>query len=137
MAECYGSMLTVFPELMKTYSVFKMEPVTGAGYGERYDIRKVTGYWSWRKQSKLDEQGGVLSLNYAATFWAKIDFFTGKSKVHQSDFVEVDGEVYRVSDMQDFSSEGGFVKCLMERLAGITDQQVTNRKVDEAIINDY
>jgi hypothetical protein len=133
----YGEMLSVFPELLREFKVFKMKPRTGGGYGERYDEKSVRGYWSWRKQSKLDEQGGLLALNYQATFWAKVDFFTREAQIAQGDFVEVDAEVFRVIDDQNFSREGGFTKCLMARLVGPTDQQVTNRRVDGVIANDY
>ena len=128
-------MLSDFREIVKTYSVFKMKPAVVGGYGERYDIRNVIGYWSWRKQSKFDEQGGTRSLNYAAIFWAERS--VGDAAVRQNDCVEVDRKIFRVMDDQDFSVEGGFIKVLMERFVGVTDQQVTNRKVDEAIKNDY
>jgi hypothetical protein len=128
-------MLSYFRELVKTYSVFKMKPAVVGGYGERYDIRNVTGYWSWRKQSKFDEQGGTRSLNYAATFCAVCS--VGEAAVRQNDCVEVNGKIFRAMDDQDFSIEGGFIKVLMERFVGVTGQQVTNKKVDEVIKNDY
>ena len=131
------SMLLAFPELIETYEVFKMKPCVGGGFGERYDVRKVDGYWSWRKQSKMDEEGGLRALNYQATFWVK-SFYLGKRVlVEQNDYVEIDGKIFIVIDDQDFSREGGFSKCLMQRLEGPTDRQVTNRRVDGAITADY
>jgi hypothetical protein len=81
----------------------------------------------------MDEQGGVRSLNYAATFWARCE----SKDIGQNDCVEVDGKIFRALDAQDFSREGMFVKVLMERFAGVTDQQVTNKTVDRMIKNDY
>ena len=130
-------MLLVFPEYIKTYEVFKMEPRMNAGYSERYALRKVEGYWSWRKQSKMDEEGGLRALNYQATFWVR-SFYLGKRVlVEQNDYVEIDGKIFIVIDDQDFSREGGFSKCLMQELEGPTDRQVTNRRVDGAIAADY
>ena len=75
--------------------------------------------------------------NHQATFWVRDDIKTRKSLIGIGDFVEVDGKVFRVIDEQNFSREGRFSKCLMQRLGGPTDQQVTNTNVDRAIINDY
>jgi len=114
-----------------------MEPRVGGGFGERYDLRKVEGYWSWRKQSKMDEEGGLRTLNYQATFWVR-SFYLGKRVlVEQNDYVEINGKMFVVIDDQDFTEEGGFSKCLMQKLAGLTDRQVTNRRVDGAIAADY
>ena len=114
-----------------------MKPRAGGGFEGRYGLRKVDGYWSWRKQSKMDEEGGLRTLNYQATFWVR-SFYLGKRVlVGQNDYVEVDGKIFVVIDDQNFSKEGGFSKCLMQRLEGPTDKQVTNRRVDGAIAADY
>jgi len=131
------NMLAAFPELIKTYEVFKMKPNVGGGYGGRYDKRKVSGYWSWRKQSKMDEEGGLRTPNHQATFWVQSYFLGKKILIEQNDYVEVDNKIFVVIDDQNFTKEGGFYKCLMQRLAGPTDQQVTNRRVDGAIAADY
>jgi len=130
-------MLSAFPELMRTYEVFKMKPRVGAGYGERYDQRKVKGYWSWRKSGKVRVEGDLNVPDHQATFWVKSNFLGKKVALVQNDFVEVDAEIFRVVQADNFSREGGFFKCLMQRLAGPTDQQVSNSKVDQAIRGDY
>jgi len=131
------NMLAAFPELIETYEVFKMKPYVGGGYAERYDKRKVRGYWSWRKQSKMGEEGGLRTPNHQATFWVQSYFLGKKILIEQNDHVEVDDKIFVVIDDQNFTKEGGFYKCLMQRLAGPTDQQVTNRRVDGAIAADY
>lgn len=139
----YGNVLAAFPELMKRYEVFKMRPrVGGGGYGERYGIREVEGYWSWRKQAKTGIEGDVNIPDHNATFWVKDSIFrpgTGLVKVviEQNDFVEIDKEMFRVVGDQNFSHEGGFYKCLMQRVQGPTDRQVTNPRVADAIRGDY
>jgi hypothetical protein len=130
-------MLAAFPELMKDYEAFKMKPHIGGGYGERYDKRTVTGYWSWRKSGKMGTEGDLNVPNHQATFWAQDDFLTGETLIGQNDFVEVKGDVFRVIEDDDFSHEGGFTKCLMQRLAALDGRQVTNIKVDEAVRSDY
>jgi hypothetical protein len=137
MAGVYGDMLIAFPEIMEPFEVFKMEPHVGGGYGERHDKRTVVGYWSWRKGGQMGIEGDLRTNNERATFWAKDDFFTGKSNISQGDYVEVDDSVYLVIDDDNFSREGEFTKCPMQLVAGLTDQQHTNTKVDEAIRNDY
>jgi hypothetical protein len=133
----YGNMLAAFPELMREYEVFKMKPRTGAGYGERYDKRTVTGYWSWRKHSQMGIEGDLRTPTHDATFWAQSDFLTGKPGIGQNDYVEVDGDVFLAIDDDDFSREGGFTKCLMRRVAGPDGRQVTNPHVAKAVVGDY
>jgi hypothetical protein len=133
----YGDMLPAFPELMKDYEVFKMPPRIGAGYGERYDKKTVTGYMSWRKAREADVVGDAATENDRGTFWEQCDFLTGESRIEQFDMVEIKGELYRFVEGDDFSHEGGFARWTVQFMAGNTDQQTTNTKVDEVIRNDY
>lgn len=137
MSGVYGDMLAVFPELVADYEIFKMRPYTGGGYSERFNKRTVTGYWSWRKSGKKGIQGDLRVENHQATFWVQDDFLTGKCLIEQDDYVEVDDDVFQVVEDDDFSREGGFTKCLMQRVAGPDGRQVTNVKVDEAVRSDY
>jgi len=133
----YGEMIQAFPELLEDFVVFKMQPRTGSGYGERYAQRVVRGYWSWRKQSKMGIEGDLQVPNHQATFWVQDDLLTQKCVIGQGDFVEMDGKIYRVVDEFKFSLEGGFSKHLMQVLAGPTDRQISNTKVSGVIKNDY
>jgi len=69
--------------------------------------------------------------------WGLRGTYRKKVVIKQNDCVEVDGRIFVVPDDQSFSLEGGFYKCLMQRLEGPTDQQVANMKVDQAIKDDY
>jgi hypothetical protein len=137
MAGCYGDMLAAFPELLKDYEVFKMKPYIGAGYGERRDKRIVSGYMSWRKAREAGIVGDAATKNDRGTFWEQCDFLTGESGIEPFDLVEIKGKLYRFVEGDDFSAEGGFVRWTVQLVAGNTDQQITNTKVDEAIRNDY
>jgi hypothetical protein len=133
----YGNQLAAFPELMKDYEVFKMKPHSGAGYGERYNKRIVTGYWSRRKPDRMCIEGDSRTPNQRATFWEQNDYLTGESSIEQGDYVEVRGKVYLFVDDDEFGEEGGFTRWAAQLVAGVTDQQHTNTKVDEAIRGDY
>jgi hypothetical protein len=122
---------------MEDYEVFKMPTRIGAGYGERYDIRTVTGYWSWRKHGKMGIEGDLRTKNDCATFWEQHDFITGESRIEQGDYAEVKRHIYVFVEDDDFGTEGGFTRWTVQRVAGNTDQQITNTKVDEVIRNDY
>jgi hypothetical protein len=137
MGGVYGDMLSAFPELMEDYEVFKMNPYVGAGYGERYDKNTVTGYMSWRKAREADIIGDAAIKNDRGTFWEQCDSVTGESRIEQFDFVEIEKQLYRFVEGDDFSREGGFARWTVQYVAGNTDRQTTNTKVDEAIRNDY
>jgi hypothetical protein len=130
-------MLAAFPELMEDYEVFKMNPHIGAGYGERYNKKTVTGYMSWRKAREMGIEGDTRTKNERATFWEQHGYLTGKSQIEQGDYVEVKKHVYIFVEEDDFGEEGGFTRWTLQRVAGNTDRQTTNTKVDEAIKSDY
>jgi hypothetical protein len=133
----YGNMLAAFPELMADYEVFKMEPLSGGGYGKRHDKRTVTGYWSWRKRAEMSLQGDLNTANEQATFWAEGDFLTGKCLIGQGDYVEVDGRVFKVIEDDNFSREGAFTRCTMQLVSGLDGRQVTNPQIGQNVRTDY
>jgi hypothetical protein len=133
----YGTMLSAFPELLRDYTVFKMPPYTGAGYGERYDKRAVTGYMSWRKAREMGIVGGTTVRNDRGTFWEQCNGKTGESVIEEGDFIEINNKIFKFVEGDDFSAEGGFARWTVQYVAGNTDQQYTNTKVDEAVRGDY
>jgi hypothetical protein len=137
MGGVYGDMLAAFPELLKDYEVFKMNPRIGAGYGERYDKRTVTGYMSWRKTREMGIEGDARTKNDRATFWEQHDGLIGESRIEQGDYVEVKRNLYIFVEDDDFSAEGGFTRWTVQYVAGNTDRQTTNTTVDEVVRNDY
>jgi hypothetical protein len=133
----YGNMLAAFPELMREYEVFKMEPQLGAGYGKRYDKRTATGYMSWRRGDDQSVVGGAHAHEDLGTFWEQHDFKTGERVVAHNDFVEIKGTIYRLLEDADFGLEAGFSKWKVKSVFAVTDQQRTNRRVDKNILDDY
>jgi hypothetical protein len=130
-------MLLAFPELLKEYEVFKMEPYIGGGYGPRYNQKIVTGYLSWRKHREMAIEGDLTVHNDRATFWEQCDFHTGESVIDEGYFVEIKDKIYEFVEGDDFSAEGGFARWTLQFVPGLTDRQHTNTKVDEAIRKDY
>jgi hypothetical protein len=128
----YGDMLSAFPELLKDYEVFSMPPRIGAGYGQRYNKRIVTGYLSWQPIKEREVTGGLLANNQQAVFYEQHDFFTNKSQIEQGDFVEVKGEIYVFTGSNRRGEEGGFSKWVIRLVTGPTDQQQRDPAVDLA-----
>jgi hypothetical protein len=137
MGPVYGNMLAAFPELMRDYEVFKMRPRIGAGYGERYDQKTVTGYMSWRKAREMGIEGDSRTKNDRVTFWEQHDYLTGESRIEQGDYVEIKKRLFLFIEDDNFEAEGGFTRWTLQQVSGNTDQQVTNTNVDRAIRNDY
>jgi hypothetical protein len=133
----YGNMLAPFPELLKDYVVFKMEPHLGGGYGPRHDLRTTIGYMSWRKGGKGDIEGDLKVKNQRATFWEQCDFITGKGVVKMFDFMEAKGEILQFIEDDNFEDEGGFVRWTLQLAPVLDGRQHTNTRVDEVIRKDY
>jgi hypothetical protein len=125
----YGDQLAFFPELMEEYTIFKMDALTGGGYGKRYDFREVTGYWSWIKGGNLGTEGDLMTENQNATLWVK-DESDGKGIIRQGEFLEREGEIFRFIHDDGFSREGGFIVYNLQLVPAFTDRQHRDRGVD-------
>jgi hypothetical protein len=132
----YGNMLAVFPELMESYAVFKMEPHLGGGYGRRSNKRIVRGYLSWRKHREMGIEGDLTVRNDRGTFWEQCDYRTGESVIEEGYFVEVKNKIYKFVEGDDFSKEGGFARWTLQFVPGPTDRQHTNQRVTLGV-DDY
>ena len=75
--------------------------------------------------------------NHQATFWVKDDQRTGRSRIGQGDYVETAGDVFLVIEDDSFSHEGGFTKCVMQKVPILTGRERSNYRVDKAIKEDY
>ena len=125
----YGDMLASFPELLEDFEIFQMRPNYGAGYGERFNERKVTGYLSWIKGGKYGVAGDARVENQNLTFWVE-DGTDSKGIIRQGDFIEVDGDLYIFNHDDGFSREGGFIVYTLQVVPAHTDKQLPNRGVD-------
>jgi hypothetical protein len=127
----YGEQLLFFPELLESYTVFKMPAKVGAGYGEAYDKREVTGYFSRNRGGNM----GIVSSNRVenddATFWVEGEE-DGKGIIQQGDYVMADGDLFVFYHDDCFSREGVFFVYHLRLVPAFTGQQKPDRNVDLA-----
>jgi hypothetical protein len=121
---------------MEEYTIFHMNPLHGGGYGPRLGARTVTGYLSRLRGGKEKIIDGLRTENQQAGFWVEDDG-SPKGSIRQGEFVEDSGELYTFVHDDGFVREAGFVVYDLQIVATITDKQVTNTKVDDAIRSDY
>jgi hypothetical protein len=129
MGPVFGDQLVFFPELMQRYEVFSMEPLIGAGYRKRENIRKVTGYFSWIKGGNMGTVADLQTENQNATFWVR-DFSGGKGGIKQGEYIEVDSELFKFVHDDGFSREGGFIIYNLQLAQGNTGEQQPHRNVN-------
>lgn len=134
MAGIYGDVLAFFPELLRQYEVFTMQPKIGAGYGKRKTIRKITAYLSFYNKDDLKVEGDLRVSDEIGSLWVMED---GGTPLPKGLYIEQDGQVYVISSCNDYKYEGGFTEYRFKRLAGVTDVQKNDKIVDEVILNDY
>jgi hypothetical protein len=125
----YGDQLAFFPELLEERVVFKMDPKLGAGYGPRYNERRVTGYFSWIKGGKMGIEGDLRTENQNATLWV-LDDTDGRGIVEQGDYLEEDGCLFVVNHDDGFFREGGFQVCALQLVPAFTDRQQSDEGVN-------
>jgi hypothetical protein len=130
----YGDMLACFAELIRTYKVFSMGAKLGAGYGPRRDIADVSGVFQWVSGGKLGVISGNREENDAATFYIAAQ---DAPKVKQGMYLEVPGVgIFLFNHDDSFIFEGGFAVFNLQLVAGPTDEQRRNPRVDLGV-RDY
>jgi hypothetical protein len=128
----FGDQLSFFPELLENYEVFNMDARTPAGYGKRYNVRKVRGYFSWISGGAMGIEGDLRTENEVATLWVR-EPFAGTNRgasIRQGSYIEIDGKIFVFKHDDGFRREGAFSRYDLQLAAGVTDRQVTNVKVD-------
>lgn len=114
MAGVYGEFLGFFPELFEQFRVFKQEPDVVSGYKLEYH-RTVQGvrqtnniYVDENRKKQLPLMDIVLS--YWLWTYDKIDPAT--------EFVEIDGKMFRPMSESLFNREGGFYETRLDSVVG-------------------
>ena len=127
----YGDILSAFPELIKSYTVFNMKARAGGkGYGPRTNIRPVDGIFRRVPGGKLGIQADNRQSNAVASFWC---FEEESSKIGQSAYLYMGGEgIYLMTKDNGYIAEAGYVKYLVAIVPGPTDLQVENPTVRTA-----
>jgi hypothetical protein len=130
----YGDMLSVFPELVRTYQVFTMGARIGGGYGPRKDEAEVSGIFQWVSGGRMGIVSGNREENDAAAFYVAAG---DAAKARQGMYLEVPGEgIFLFNHDDNFEYEGGFVAFDLQLVKGPTDGQYRNPKVDLGV-RDY
>ena len=130
----YGDMLSAFPELIRTYTVFDMEAKTGGGYNARRNLREVDGIFRRVPGGKMGIAGENREPNEVGTFWIYDD---DADRVRQGSFVEIDGDLLVLTKDNGYLREGGFTRFTAALVGGPNDQQVEDPVVVEKALNDY
>ena len=127
MAGVYGEFLGFFPELFEMFSVYTHEDNRVSGYDLTFEkkikgIRQTTNEYIDMKRAK---ELPLLDIGQRYTFWSytKLDIAT--------EFVEIDGEMYRPMKVAQFNREGGFWETVVEKVVGNDGTEMTTPELTE------
>ena len=114
MGGVYSEFIGFFPELFENFKIYKYKTRTVSGYDLTYDrtIRAIK-QTVWQaidatNRNKLP----VLSIGNQFYFWAyeKVDIAT--------EFIEIDGKMFRLVKQAAFNREGGYWETVIEQVVG-------------------
>lgn len=131
----YGDLLSAFPELLKEYQLFTMEPLAGGGYRNRTNLFIKTGAFVKGAKSSAGIQGEARVTNEAGVFYCYELIPTERTQ--QGVYFEEENQIFIISDDQVFSKEAGFAAYSCQLVQGSTDRQVENLEVEQRTITDY
>ena len=116
----YGDLLSAFPELLKEYQIFTLEPIAGGGYRNRTNLYKKTGAFIKGAKSQAGIQGESRVTNEAGVFYC---YALKESEiVPQGVYFEEDNQIFLISDDQTFAREAGFAAYSCQLVQGVTDR---------------
>jgi hypothetical protein len=126
MGGVYGEFLAYFSELFEDFKVYKQIPKVASGYALEYSravtgIRQSDGVYVIQKNRK--HTANTMGIGAAYTLWTyeRIDPAT--------EFVEIDGRMFRPMKSPDFSREGGFWETALEAVEGNDGSQNDNMEL--------
>jgi len=131
----YGEMLSAFPELLKEYQFFTMEPLAGGGYDNRQMLFVKTGSFLKGARSHTAIQGEARTTNEAGVFYCYE--IKNSELVKQGTYFEDGNQIFMINDDQIFAKEAGFGAYGCQLVQGPTDKQVENLNVESRTIGDY
>jgi len=131
----YGDLLTSFPELLRSYTVFSMSPLVGGGFTPRTPYKTMRAYLSRDTGGDAAAPDGTFVEGQQAIFYCFDEI--PNSTIRQGMYVEDSGELFKFLQDNNFAREGGFAVHKLVIVAGPTDQQVPNMQVEERILNAY
>jgi len=131
----YGDLLSAFPELIRRYQIFTMEPNPGGGYRERVPLFIKKGAFIKGMRSPSAIFGEARVTNEAGIFICYE--LKAAEKIEQAMYFEDGGQIFIINDDQTFIREAGFAAYGCQIVQGNTDTQVENLNVETRTITDY
>jgi len=131
----YGDLLSAFPELLKPFQIFTMDPIAGGGYTNRTALFKKTGAFIKGSRSPMGIQGESRVPNEAGVFYCFA--IKASERISHGMYFEEEDQIFVIADDQVYEQEGGFAAYGCQLVAGVTDRQVENLNVEKTTISDY
>lgn len=129
MAGVYGEFLGFFPELFETFEIYTHKDDRVSGYELTFEkkiqgIRQTTNEYIDMKRAK---ELPLLDIGQRYTFWSyeKLDITT--------EFIKVDGEMYRPMKIAQFNREGGFWETVIEKVVGNDGTERTTPELTDGV----
>lgn len=130
MGGVYGEFLGFFAELFEDFKIYKQSPKVTSGYKLEYSrtvrgIRQSISQSVLEKNLKAKTQLQIMDIGESYSLWTyeKIDPAT--------EFVEIDGRMFRPISSSVFSREGGFWEMKVEMLVGNDGRKNNNADLAE------
>ena len=117
MSGVYGDMLLAWPEQQRLIEVYDMEPKVNGGWTVIKDKSgnviktSVIGVFQNTRGGSIKDGNGNLVKTDGREFWTMISGLAGK-------FFQWDSKVYRLTDSNNWSFEGGFYRYGVEKVVG-------------------
>ena len=112
MGGIYGDMLIAFPEQLRTFGVFAMIPKVNGGWEvvekSKHSIKGVLQHTSGKA---LKESGGNLATSSGYELWTSEENILGL-------FMRIKKDTYRITGVNRWAHEGGFLKYSLEKVIG-------------------
>ena len=117
MGGVYGDMLLAWPEQMRAVEVYDMKAKINGGWDKVTDLQgnlitqTITGVFQNTRGGGVKDSNGNLVNTDGRELWTQTGGLDGK-------FFDFDGKVYRLTDTNNWSFEGGFHRYGVEKVVG-------------------
>lgn len=108
----YGDMLIAFPEQIRTFGVFIMIPKINGGWEViEESTHYIQGILQHTGGKALKESGGNLATSSGYELWTSEENILGL-------FMRIKKDTYRITGVNRWAYEGGFLKYSLEKVIG-------------------
>lgn len=117
MSGIYGDMLLAWPEQQRTIQIYDMTPKVNGGWNVVKDqsgnviYTTIIGVFQNTRGGGVKENNGNLVITNGCELWTQTAGLDGK-------FFQKDNVVYRLTDTNNWSFEGGFHRYGVEKVVG-------------------